>query len=1152
MHGLSFPQLAKLHPFHFAVDSRLIVVQEGESLHTVVGSAIGTPLAQLFTFLMPVVAPDWDSIHLHADNTFLLQAIDHPIQLRGKFFPGHDRQLLFFFGEPAGPATIDDEVDDTVQMRLQLLSKVFMSVSDPILIEDLEGNVLEMNDEAVRAYGWQRQELIGKSLKTILPPKQHARSDTLLQRCQAGLEINNIEGERWTKDGRIIPVLLTMTLLRDQGGRPTGIVTIAKDISARKQKEQELEKQRRLLEDQVALRTSQLQAAVESVEKANSELQQVQERLSIALDSAQIGIWEFNAKTKVETWDDRMYELFGVDKTTAANPHQEFAKGVLPEDLIKLQEEIRLTMRGEIDYDTVYRVRWPDGTLRYIKGSGLVIRDSDGAPIKVIGANYDITELKNYETNLHIAKEAAEAANIAKSDFLARMSHEIRTPMNAVIGMTHLALQTDLTAKQRDYLQKAHGAAISLLDIINDILDFSKIEAGRMELEATDFSIDEVLEQLSNIFAMKAAEKNLELLFHVHPEVPAFVCGDPLRLRQILINLTGNALKFSSQGEIVVAIKLLESSETAVRLHFSVTDTGIGMTEEQLQKLFTSFSQADGSTTRRYGGTGLGLVICKRLVHLMQGDIKVTSSPGQGSTFCFTAVFTPSPKSSQQEFAIPDWFSDLRALIVDDSAVSRRILGYALESFRIPFTAVNSGEEALAAIDAAADARYRLILMDMEMAGMDGITASKRIFAKYQGETAPKIIMVTAYGQERLAKAASAAGIHGFLVKPISKAALFDAILECFGFAPERQACARPGDAAFQQTRFIGGSRVLLVEDNPINQQLAAELLLQANLQVTLAENGVQGVAAATSERFELILMDIQMPEMDGYTASGMIRAAGNTLTPIIAMTANAMAGDREKSLAAGMNDHLTKPIDPAELYAIIAKWIAPVDQTQQGSRRSTSPPDAIPLEPRLATIPGIDTSAGLQRVNSSPQLYRQLLEKFIEDHRSDAEKIAEYLQTGDTATALRTVHTLKGIAGTLGALALQEQAAALEQALLQDDREHYPLLLSTLTRQLQETSEHIDSALAATAIAPAQTMDLQGGTEHQLRAILQRLETPIKKRKPKPAMEILAELQDFHWQEEYQKELALLEKLVKKYQFKEAGAILERLFLSLNAESGG
>ena len=1037
------------------------------------------------------------------------------------------------------------------QFRLQLLSQVFMSVSDAILIEDLDGNVQEMNDEAVRAYGWQRCELLGKSLKTILPPQQHPLADSLLNDCKAGREISNMEGERWSKDGRIIPVLLTMTLLRDESGKPLGIVTIAKDISRRKQKELELEKQRQELEEQVAQRTAQLQAAIVSVEKANRELQQVQERLSIALDSAQIGIWEFNAQTKEETWDDRMYELFGIDKASAADPHTEFARGVLPADLLKLQEEIRMTMRGEIDYDTVYRVRWPDGSLHFIKGSGLVIRDHDGAPLKVIGANYDITELKDYEANLHIAKEAAEAANVAKSDFLARMSHEIRTPMNAVIGMTHLALQTELTAKQRDYLQKAHGSAISLLDIINDILDFSKIEAGKMELEKTDFLLDEVLEQLSNLFAVKAAEKNIELLFHVHPEVPAYLCGDPLRLRQILVNLTGNALKFTTKGEIVVTIKVLVTDGTTVRLQFSVSDTGIGMTKEQLTKLFTSFSQADGSTTRKYGGTGLGLVICKRLVGLMQGEIEVISGHGEGSTFSFSALFSTSAKSAQQEFTAPQWFQNLPALVVDDNVVSRRILSYALESFTMSVTAVTSGEAALAAVVESGGNPYRLILMDMEMAGMDGIEASRRILATQQAAAA-KIIMVTAYGQEKLAKEAAAAGIHGFLVKPVSKGALFDAILECFGFAPQRMACSPGTDSILQQTDSIRGSKILLVEDNPINQQIAVELLQRADMQVTLAENGARGVAAAAADRYDLILMDIQMPEMNGYTAAEQIRVAGNTLTPIVAMTANAMTGDREKSLDAGMNDHLTKPIEPDQLYKMLLKWISPAAPARHSPRNNggivTNDGSDLPL----AAIAGIDTTGGLKRVNNNQQLYLQLLNKFVEIHSSDGQRAADCLKSGDTPTALRLVHTVKGIAGSLGACELQEKAALFEQALLQESVEEYPGLLSEFLRLLQTTSRNIELSLAEIKKTTTPVEMLEDGNGQQLRTILQDLVHPVKQRKPQPTSKILAHLKTRQWPENYHRDLAALERAAKKYQFKEAETILATLLTTLEEDGGG
>ena len=1175
MHGLSFHQVARLHPFHFVLNGQMIVVQEGASLHKIVRNAIGASFDQLFTIANPNVPPDSSSILQHAGEMFSLATFSG-VQLQGVFFVDDDQQLFFFFGGPTvesqvkelgltpddfplqplqrdastlsvslQSATANPQLpsEEIIEHRLHLLSKVFMSVSDPILIEDLKGYVLEMNDEAVRTYRWSREELIGQPLKVLLPPKHHGLSDKLLERCNAGEEIHNIEGERLTKDGRVIPVLLTMTLLRDEDNMPTSIVTIAKDISDRKEKEIELEKQRSLLEEQVKIRTAQLQSA-------NEELQKVQERLSIALDSAQIGIWEFNAKTKEETWDDRMYELFGIDKESAADPHTEFARGVLPQDLLKLQEEIRLTMAGEIDYDTVYRVRWPNGTLRYIKGSGLVIREPDGTPLKVIGANYDITELKDYETNLQIAKEAAEAANVAKSDFLARMSHEIRTPMNAVIGMTHLALQTELTAKQRDYLQKAHGSAISLLDIINDILDFSKIEAGKMDLENTDFSLDEVLEQLSNVFALKAAEKNLELLFHVHPDVPAFLRGDPLRLRQILINLTGNALKFTESGEIIVSIKQLESDGTRICLQFSVTDTGIGMTDTQVAKLFNSFSQADGSTTRKYGGTGLGLVICKRLVNMMQGDIQVESTHGSGSKFTFSAVFTASPRSLDETFTIPEWMRGLRTLIVDDSVVSRRILRYALESFSMSIATVSSGEEAVAAIaDAPAEAPFQLILMDMEMAGLDGIETSKKILAESRRDHAPKIIMVTAYGQERVAKEAATAGIHGFLVKPVSKAALFGAIHECFGYESSRQVFTLDNHTSLEQTRPIQGSRILLIEDNPINQQVATELLEQIHLLVTIADNGAKGVALATTEDFDLVLMDIQMPEMDGYAASQAIREHGRTALPIIAMTANAMAGDREKSLSAGMNDHLTKPIDPEELYKTLTNWISPGDRPiphniKKGfTKKYHSSTQSIP------DIAGIDTQTGLTRVNNNPDLYLQLLTKLVEDHSDDARRISEALGAGDNAKAQRIAHTMKGIAGSIGAHTLQHRAAMLEQAFQLEQDDQIENLLGGFAELLAMICNHVRMAVCSRIQTQPET-EKQVGNLTQLLSILKKLDPHIRKRKPKPAVEILTEVKLYQWPK-FENQLAELERSVKKYQFKQAQNTMDILLSGIELETG-
>ena len=910
-------------------------------------------------------------------------------------------------------------------------------------------------------------------------------------------------------------------------------------------REQALEKEKQRLEKQVALRANQLQEAAAEAEKANRELRRLQERLSIALDSAQIGIWEFNALTKEETWDDRMYELFGIDKATAGDPHSEFAKGVLPEDLVKLREEIRLTMSGEIDYDTVYRVRRPDGKIRYIKGSGLVIRDQQGTPLKVIGANYDITELKDYEHNLHLAKEAAEAANRAKSDFLARMSHEIRTPMNAVIGMIHLALQTELTGKQRDYLHKAHAAANSLLDIINDILDFSKIEAGKMELEITDFTLDDLLQHIADVFSIKAAEKGLELLFQIQPRVPPLLRGDPLRLRQVLINLVGNAIKFSHDGEIVVTVDVLQQTAEAVRLLFAVSDRGIGMSREQSDKLFTSFTQADGSTTRKYGGTGLGLAICKRLVQLMQGEIRVDSEPGRGSTFTFSAHLLPSRTLTSPPCAAPPWFATLRALVVDDSPVSRDILRLTLESLTMQVDTVTCGEEALDRV-MAAEPPYSLVLMDMEMPGMDGIATARAIFARTRTENRPRIIMVTAYGREHLAKEAAAAGIRGFLVKPVAKAALFDSILEVFGQAvPRAQQPPASGVPAVPGLEHI---HILLVEDNPFNQQVAGELLARTGCRVTLAAGGTIAVRLAESNRFDLILMDIHMPDMDGYQAARRIRASGNT-TPILALTANAMAEDRARCLAAGMDDHLAKPIDPQQLYGLLRRWLPAGNSPPEERTIARQIPEG---EGDLPTIVGIDNQVGLRCLGGNRQLFRQLLEKFTSDHRGDLEALAACLERGELSQARRLCHTLKGISGSLGATSLQRQLSALEETLRRSDGAFEPGLTEA-RRELERLCAAIADALPKITTPPSGPLGpANGGDTALLGQRLRELMVPLQHGKPRETSAILEELLQGDWPKDIGESLTALAGRVKKYRFKEALAMTSGILDALQTDQGG
>ena len=908
----------------------------------------------------------------------------------------------------------------------------------------------------------------------------------------------------------------------------------------RREEELELEKQR--LEAQVALRANQLQEAAAAAEEANRELRRLQERHSIALDSAQIGIWEFDALTKEETWDDRMYELFGIDKATAGDPHSEFARGVLPEDLVKLREEIHLTMSGEIDYDTVYRVRRPDGKIRYIKGSGLVIRDQQGNPLKVIGANYDITELKDYEANLHLAKEAAEAANQAKSDFLARMSHEIRTPMNAVIGMIHLALQTELNAKQRDYLHKAHAAANSLLDIINDILDFSKIEAGKMDLELTDFSLESLLQNVADVFAIKAAEKGLELLFQVQPRVPPYLYGDPLRLRQVLINLVGNAIKFSQRGEIVVAIDVQQHTAEAMRLVFAVSDQGIGMSREQSDKLFTSFTQADGSTTRKYGGTGLGLAICKRLVQLMQGDIAVASSPGQGSTFTFSVHIRPGQGQASQPCEPPPWFSGLTALVVDDSPVSRDILRSTLETFAMRVVTAASGDEALAIVAAQP---IPLILMDMEMPGMDGIAASRLIFAERRPDRQPRIIMVTAYGREHIAREASAAGIHGFLVKPVARAALFDCILEAFGHAAPRARRPMSGEAAIPG---FPHAHVLLVEDNPFNQQVASELLSRTGCRVTLAASGTAAVELTAANRFDVILMDIQMPDMDGYCAAQRIRETGNT-TPILALTANAMSEDRARCLAAGMDEHLGKPIDPEQLYRLLQRWLP-----ENGAPRATLPAagHVATNEEEVPRIVGIDSLAGLRCLGGNRRLYRQLLLKLVSDHCNNLDDLATCLLSGEKSRARHICHTLKGICGSLGATALQQRLAALEEALQQEDADigHG---LAEARRELKKLCERIADKLQPLPVHGAHhTEHFRPDDSGFLQQRLRELKAPLQHGKPRESEAILAPLLQRPWPVEIGDALTAIAGRVRKYRFKEALAMTTTLLDNVQSPQGG
>jgi len=1040
------------------------------------------------------------------------------------------------------------EIDNRIKLQGQLESAeerarlLLYSAGEGIFGVDIEGKVNFINPSAADLLGYSENELIGRKVHQLIHHSYADHTDYKLTDCPMYHSYTYGSSEKitnevlWRKDGSSFDVEYSSKPIKKDGNVLGAVITFL-DVTERKKMEKEVKVHR--------------------------------ERLDLALTSSNTGLWEWSPVSGSIYQNEQWFKQLGYSSDEFANDHDPLDKLMHPDDSIATFEKLDKHLKAETDFfQAEFRLKAKDGNWKWILSNGKAISNPEtGVTDRVLGVHLDISERKRaevelkgvlkqvnilYETSLalgktfnleqllgtiltklkqvipfdsasvqelsgdcleiiyvhgfsdkddviglrfpirkgtytqkvladkkplfvndvralvefsdmsqgtkirswlgiplifnnevigkltldkhevgfydeenarlggafatqaaiaiknvhlfeelRIAKEVAEDATQAKSDFLANMSHEIRTPMNAIMGMTHLALDTQLTDKQTNYLTKVYNSATSLLGIINDILDFSKIEAGKMEMEEVDFNLDAVLENVNTLISIKAEEKGLNLNFDIPAEIPRFLIGDSLRLGQIIINLSNNAVKFTEKGSVTIESRLLENSESNCKLRFAVKDTGIGLTQEQIGKLFKSFSQADSSTTRKFGGTGLGLTISKRFVEMMNGEIWVESEPGKGSAFIFTAEFGHG----------------------DESKV-----------------------------------------------------------------------------------ASSSQSVDSEALKPIQ------------------------------------GARILLVEDNEINQQVAKEMLEKAGFIVNIAEDGQQGVEAVETKEYDIVLMDIQMPIMDGYTATKTIRKISKFKDlPILAMSASAMTQDQENATAAGMNGHVAKPIEPQQLFSALLKWIKPGErEVNPGIRqKALGNEEKIELPDKL---PGIDMKTGLRRVGGNKKLYRNLLIKFHRDNQDITEQIQKALEKEDNELAQRLAHTVKGVSGNIGASGVQQTAEIVELAVKNKQLDTINEMIQNLKANLTVPLTELNTLANALKNEDSVKAEKPEGTIDQLKTFLTELEPILKKRKPKPCKEVIARIQEFSWPDDFSMSINDLNKYITKYKFKDAGKTLEEL----------
>ncbi|MEE9913918.1 MAG: response regulator [Deltaproteobacteria bacterium] len=908
--------------------------------------------------------------------------------------------------------------NEELENRAIELNKISLAIIHSpvsVMITDRDGRIEYVNPKFTAMTGYHTEEILGQNPRFL-------KSGSHSEKFYRNLWTMILSGQQWygelcniRKDGSIFWESTSISPVQNAENEITHFVAVKEDITQRKQMQDSIDKERQTLRDMM-------------------------DSSPVAIGISMGGKLRYANQTFLKILDIRM-----------GDPIAQIYLN--PEDRVpiieKLQKEGIVTnyevkMRGVegriIDIMLTFLPTTYDGEpaiLGWLVDISTLKKMQEELGTKVEGLNKARKATLNIMEDLEEARKEADSAAQAKADFLANMSHEIRTPMNAIIGFSSLAMKTELDRKQRDYLSKIQQSGKHLLGIINDILDFSKIEAGKLSVEQTEFELEKVLENVSNLISEKTAAKGLELVFCVEKGTSHYLVGDPLRLGQILVNYANNAVKFTEQGEIVVSVKIVEETDHDGLFRFDVRDTGIGLTQEQIGKLFQSFQQADMSTSRKYGGTGLGLAISKKLANLMGGDVGVESEYGQGSTFWFTARLGKGIAKARKFIPDPD-LRGRRILVVDDNEMSRVVLGDMLTGMTFEVHDVASGKAALEEIRNAAEAGkpYEIILLDWRMPEMDGIETARAIRGLPLC-VLPHMVMVTAYGREEVLKEAALAGLEDVLMKPVSASTLFDTLIEVLGgHHEERRDDSQQTTVLTENLAAIKGASILLAEDNEFNQQLAMELLADAGVAVDLAVDGQQALEMLSKKTYEMVLMDMQMPVMDGVTATQEIRKQECFKDlPVVAMTANVMAEDIDKCYKAGMNDHIGKPIDPDELFSKLLKWIKPLknghiqEPVQKSSANKIAEAAGEKGEDDLPDIPGLDTRLGLKRVVGKKDFYLAMLKKYIDNQSEAPQQIRQSLDAGDYATAERLAHTAKGVSGNIGATKLQELAARVEKA---------------------------------------------------------------------------------------------------------------------------